>query len=73
VYLMVKMAGLPGWYTLAVLLPIIPVLGAVALAAAFVYFWWKIAEKLGKPGWWGILMIITPVNLVMIGIMAWGK
>jgi len=73
VYLMTQIAGLPAWYTLAVLLPIIPIIGGLALMAVMVYFWWLIAEKLGKPGWWGILLLIPVVNLVIVGMLAWRK
>ncbi len=73
VYLMTQIASLPAWYTLAILLPIIPLLGGLAMLVAMVYFWWKIAEAINKPGWWGILIIIPVVNLVIVGMMAWGK
>ena len=73
IYLMTQIAKLPGWYTLGILAIIIPVIGGIAFMVLFVYFWWKIAEEIGKPAWWGILMIIPIVNLVMVGIMAWGK
>ena len=73
IYLMTQIAKLPGWYTLVILLPIIPVIGGIAMAAAIIYFWWKIAEAINKPGWWSILLLIPVVNLVIIGIMAWGK
>jgi len=73
VYLMTKVAGLPAWLTLAVLLPIIPFIGGLAMAAVMVFMWWKIAEAIGKPGWWSILLLIPIVNLVIVGIMAWGK
>ncbi len=73
VYLMTQIAGLPAWYTLAVLLPIIPLLGGLAALVAMVYFWWKIAEAINKPGWWGVLIIVPIVNLVIVGIMAWSK
>lgn len=73
VYLMTQIAGLPAWYTLAILLPIIPIVGSLAMMVAMVYFWWKIAEKIGKPGWWSILLLIPIVNLVIIYLMAWGK
>ena len=73
VYLMTQVADLPAWWTLVVLLPIIPLLGGLAMMAAMIYFWWLIAEKLHKPGWWGILMIVPIVNLVILGILAWGK
>ena len=73
IYLMTQIAGLSGWWTLAVLAGIIPVIGSIAVLAAMAYFWWLIAEKLKRPNWWGILMIIPIVNLVIIGILAWGK
>ena len=73
VYLMTQIAGLPAWYTLAVLLPIIPWLGSLAMLVAIVFFWWKIAEAIKRPGWWGVLVVVPIVNLVIIGIMAWGK
>lgn len=73
VYLMTQVAGVSGWWTLSVLLPIIPFVGALAMAVIFIYIWWKIAEAIGKPGWWSILLIVPVVNLVIIGIMAWGK
>ncbi len=73
VYLMTQIAGLPAWYTLAILLPIIPIVGAIAMMVAMVYFWWKIAEAIKKPGWWGLLILVPIANLVIVGIMAWGK
>ena len=50
-----------------------PAVGGLAVAAIMVFLWWKIAEVLKRPGWWGILMIIPIVNLVFMGILAWGK
>jgi len=73
IYLMTQMAGMPAWLTLAFLLPFIPFIGGLAFAVVSVYLFWKIAEKIGKPGWWSILLLIPVVNLVIIGIMAWGK
>lgn len=73
IYLMTQIAKLPGWYTLGILLAIIPFIGGIAFMVLFAYFWWKIAEEIGKPGWWGILMLIPVVNLILVGIMAWGK
>jgi len=73
VYLMTQIAGLPAWYTLAIFLPIIPFIGGLAMMVAMVYFWWIIAEKVGKPNWWGILLLIPVVNLVVVGILAWGR
>lgn len=73
IYLMTQVGKIPAWWTLSFLLPIIPFVGGLAMAAAMVYIWWKIAEAVHRPGWWGILLIIPVVNLVIVGIMAWGK
>lgn len=73
VYLMIQIARLPWWWILSILLAIIPVLGAFLALAATIYIWWKIAERLGKPGWWSLLLLVPVVNLVIIGIMAWGN
>jgi hypothetical protein len=73
VYLMTQIAKLPWWWTLTVLLAIIPVVGAILMLAAFIYISWKLAENLNRPGWWSLLLLIPVVNLIIIGIMAWGQ
>lgn len=73
VYLMTQIAKLPWWWTLFILLPIIPILGGIAFVVIMVCIWWKMAEALKRPGWWALLMLIPIVNLVIMGIMAWGK
>jgi len=73
VYLMTQMAGLSGWWTLGVLAVFVPFIGGLAVFAGMIYLWWLIAEAIKKPGWWSLLMIIPVVNLVMMGIMAWGE
>ena len=73
IYLMTQIAGLSGLWTLVILAGFIPVIGTMAVLAAMVYFWYLIAEKWKRPGWWGILFIIPIVNLVVMGILAWGK
>ncbi len=72
-YLLIKSAGLSGWFTFLLLLSFIPLFGSIAVGIFTIYVWWKIAEAVGKPGWWSLLMIIPIVNLVIIGILAWGK
>ncbi len=73
VYLMTQIAGISGWYTLTVLLLIIPLVGYIAMLGVMIWFWWKIAEAVKKPGWLGILIIIPFVNLVVIGYLAFSK
>jgi len=55
-------------------LSIIPIIGAltgIASLVIMIYLWCKIAVIRGKPEWWGFLMIIPIVNLVIMGILAW--
>ena len=73
VYLMTQLAGVPGWWTLAILLAFIPFIGGLAFMAIMIWWWWKIAERRGFEGWLAILMLIPLVNLVVMGIIAWKK
>ncbi len=73
VYLMTQIAKLPWWWTLCLVVAIIPIIGGIVMLAAMIYIWWKIAENLGNPGWWSLLLLIPVVNLIIIGILAWGK
>lgn len=66
VYLMVKIAGKPGWWFILLLVPLLNVVIAIML-------WYYIAERMGKPGWVGVLMIIPLVNLVIPGYLAFSK
>jgi len=53
---------------------IISFITGIIFIIVFCWIWWKIAEARGKPGWWGLIIILVPiVNLVMIGILAWSK
>jgi uncharacterized membrane protein YhaH (DUF805 family) len=73
IYLLTQIAGISGWWTLGILLSVIPVVGGILVGLGMIYLYWKTAEKVGKPGWWGILMIIPIVGWILLGIMAWGK
>ncbi len=73
VYLMAKIAGLSGWYTTSLGLALIPYVGGPITIATFAYIWINIAKKTGRPGWWGIMILVPIINLILIGIMAWGK
>lgn len=39
---------------------------------AMVIVWSAIAEKRGKPGWWGLLMLVPVANIVIPAILAFG-
>lgn len=51
------------WLTLLVFLPFINLI-------FIIWLWAKIAQVRNRPWWWGILMIINPINLIMIWFMA---
>lgn len=63
IFLMVQIARLSLWWIVGLLIPYLN----IAVAA---YVWWKIAEQRRRPGWWGILMLISPVNLVLLWFLA---
>ena len=71
IYLMTQIAKVQWWTMFAFLLVYIPFIGALAFMAVFIWWWWKIAEARNMPGWYGILLIIPIVNLVIVGIIAW--
>ena len=78
-----KASGMHWWpwlLLLSILVMWIPIFGilayfvAILIFAVYTVIWhWKMFEAIGKPGWWAILMLISPVNLIMIGIAAWSK
>lgn len=71
IYLMTQIAGLNGWWTLIIFASIIPLVGGLVFIGVLTWWWWLIAEKRGRPGWWGLLTLIPVVNLVIMGMLAW--
>jgi hypothetical protein len=63
IYLMCKVAGKPGWWTILFFIPLVNIVFAIIV-------WMAMAEARHKPSWLGILMIIPIVNLVIFGILA---
>ena len=54
-------------------IPIVGSLCSIAVAVFSVIWLWKTFEAVKRPGWWALLCLIPVVNLVLIGIAAWGK
>lgn len=74
VFTMVMVGGKAWWWALLILLlPIIPLLGGIAAIVLMVIVWMKVAERVGKPSWWGILMIIPLVNIIVLYMLAYAK
>ncbi len=73
-YLMSRIAGIHWWTVLVIIFAgWIPVIGQLAALAIVAWWWWKIAEKRKYPGFFGILMLVPIVNLVLLGVLAWAK
>ena len=65
-YLMCKVAGRSGWWTILFFIPLVNlVLGVI--------IWMAIARARNQPSWLGILMIIPIVNLIILGILAFSE
>lgn len=74
VYLITQIGKVPWWTFLAIFLGWIPYIGSIGLLALMIWWWWKVAEARNKPGWWGLMIALIPVvNLVFLGMLAWGK
>lgn len=80
IYLITQLAGMKWWpmlLAIGLVIPIINVFAAIALAVFSVIWHWKIFERMGKPGWWVLLLLIPIVGqivfLVLLGVTAWGK
>jgi hypothetical protein len=72
-YLIVTVAKLRWQYLFLMLLVLIPGIGGMLCMGLMAWWYWRIAEVRKLPGWLGILMIIPVINLIVLGILAWGK
>jgi len=72
-YLVTQIAGVSGLWTLALLAALVPFVGPLLLAGVGIWLFWRVAEKRRFPGWISLLLLIPVVNLVILGILAWGK
>ncbi len=73
IYLVTQVAGISGLWTLAIFLAIVPFVGGIAIAGLNIWWWWKIAERVGRPGWWALLMLVPIANFVIMGMLAWSN
>jgi hypothetical protein len=71
-----RASGMHWWPWLLLIgyvIPLVNFIFAIAFAVFSIIWMWKMLEALGRPGWWAILIAIIPVvNLILIGIAAWG-
>jgi hypothetical protein len=64
--LALKIAQKPTWWIVWFFIPL-------ANVVAYILVWMGISKTLGKQEWLGILMIISPLNLVIPGYLAFSK
>ena len=63
IYIMCKIAGKPGWWTILFFIPIVNIVFLVIV-------WMGMAEARNKNRWLGILAIVPVVNYVFLGYLA---
>jgi len=59
------------WFWIILITMFIPCVNIVGLVM-FIIVWMDIAERCGKPRWWGILFIVPIVNFVIVYILGSG-
>ena len=64
IYLMVKIAGKPGWWFILMLIPFVNFIVAIII-------WMAIAERCGKASWMGLLILVPIANIILPGLLAW--
>ena len=62
-YLMCKIAGKPGWWTLLFFVPFVGLIATIVI-------WVGIADARGKPGWMGAFIILPVLNFGLMGYLA---
>ena len=63
--LMLQIAKKPIWWI--ILLLFLPIINIVFI----ILIWMGIAEARNKPSWWGIMVIVPIMNIIMPGYLAW--
>lgn len=75
-----KIARMHWWPILLIIVGMIPIIGFFASIALMVFLiiWnWKAFERVHRPGWWALFLIIPIIGwvvyLILLGIVAWGN
>jgi hypothetical protein len=68
-----KMHWWPWLLLIGTLIPVIGFIFSITFAVFAVIWYWKMFEKIKRPGWWALLCLIPIVNFVLYGIAAWSK
>lgn len=72
-YQTAKMHWWPWLLLIGCAIPFLNFIAMIVFAVYAVIWQWKMFEKVDKPGWWAILCLISPLNLIFWGIAAWSK
>jgi len=67
--LMIQIAQKPMWWLIFFLVPLLNLLSIVF----GILIWMAISERLGKPSWLGILMIVPIANFIIPGYLAFSS
>jgi len=76
VILTLRLGKLSSWFALiliAAAIPFVNIFAGLAMMVISVITWMKISERLGKPNWLGILMIVPIANLIVPGYLAFSS
>ena len=75
-----QIAKMHWWPILLILAGILPFVGPLASLVLFIFIitWtWKSFERMKRPGWWALFMIIPIfgwiIYLILLGTVAWGN
>jgi len=68
-----KMHWWPWLLIAGMLIPFVNFFCMIVFAVFNIIWSWKMFEKIGRPGWWAILMLIPIVGLILICVAAWSK
>jgi hypothetical protein len=63
IYLLLKIAGKPGWWFILLFIPIVNLV-------VIIIVWIEIAKRRQKPGWLGLLALIPLINLPVYVVLA---
>jgi hypothetical protein len=66
VLLMLRLAQLSLWWFIGLLVPFVNI-------AVGIYVWVRVANRLAKPWWMGVLMIVPGIDLFVLGYLAFAK
>jgi len=68
-----KMHWWPWLLIIGMVIPFVGFVFSIAFSVFSIIWYWKLFERIKRPGYWALLCLIPVVNLVLYGIAAWSK